>query len=416
MREVRRLEIHEIIDFVKISSNAYPFMRVHSEEDRRKMEERLAKAQNENPIAKLYGLFEEGKMLGGMRYFDFNMTLHRSRIRAGGVGFVAVDLRHKKEKVARDMIHAYLNHYRSNGVNMCTLYPFRPDFYKKMGFGFGTKMNQYRIKPGNLPKRAEKVHLDFLDVADKPKIMACYNRFAASRNGMIDKYQHEIDGMFNMPENRMIGYRLGDEIKGYLVFEFKPEKEGAPQPNNLHVKEFIYESREVFLELLAFLNSQDDQINRVIINTQDENFHHLLQDPRNGTDNMIPFVSHESNLQGVGIMYRVVNVEGIFKELADHNFGGENCRVKLTVTDDFLRSNNKSVIVNFNGERVNITDDEYEVEVKMHISDFSSMLVGAVSFKALYNYGLAEISSEEYLDRVDKIFHAEEKPICMTAF
>lgn len=34
----------------------------------------------------------------------------------------------------------YLRHYRERGTPLTALYPFRPDFYRSMGFGFGTKV------------------------------------------------------------------------------------------------------------------------------------------------------------------------------------------------------------------------------------------------------------------------------------
>ena len=86
-----------------------------------------------------------------MRLFDFRMTLHETAVSIGGVGGVAVDLAHKKQKVARDMILFFLRHYREKGAALTTLHPFRPDFYRQMGFGHGTKMNQYRVKPASLP-------------------------------------------------------------------------------------------------------------------------------------------------------------------------------------------------------------------------------------------------------------------------
>jgi predicted acetyltransferase len=417
MREIRVLCEQELKGFVKIARNAYPGIRITTQEEQSRLEERLIKSQKENPIAKIYGLFESGKLLGGMRFFDFDMTLHTQKIKAGGVGFVAVDLLHKKEKVARDMIKHFIKHYRDEGVNMCMLYPFRPDFYKKMGFGFGTKMNQYRIKPECLPGKSGKAHLVFLSEKDKGQLLDCFNRFTSKNNGMIYKYPHEVDLIFNAPENRVMGYKSGEKLLGYMVFEFKAVKEGVPQFNDIHVKEFVYENRDVFLEFMAFLNSQGDQINGVVINTQDESFHHLLQDPRNGTGNVIPFVYHESNTQGVGIMYRIVNVDGLFRELGHHNFHGSNIKLRLRVKDDFLQENNKSLVLHFINGRVIVADKEdFEVEIELNISELSSMVTGAVDFRALYNYGLAHISDEKQIDSINAIFRTTDKPICMTSF
>ncbi|MCP4519523.1 MAG: GNAT family N-acetyltransferase, partial [Delftia sp.] len=54
--------------------------------------------------------------------------------------------------------------------------------------------------------------------------------------------------------------------------------------------------------------------------------------------------------------------------------------------------------------------------VRMDVADFSSLLVGAVNFRSLHRYGLAEISNLEYVGVLDKIFAVQDKPVCMTAF
>ena len=86
--------------------------------------------------------------------------------------------------------------------------------------------------------------------------------------------------------------------------------------NDIHVRELVYETPAALSELLTFLHTQADQIRTIILETQDEFFHHLLLDPRNDSASLIPSVFHESNIQGVGIMVRVVDVPGVFRRLS----------------------------------------------------------------------------------------------------
>ena len=58
----------------------------------------------------------------------------------------------------------------------------------------------------------------------------------------------------------------------------------------------------------------------------------------------------------------------------------------------------------------------FDVEVTMDIADFSSMLLGAVSFKSLHDYGRAEISDNAQIGLVSRAFATEEKPVCLTSF
>ncbi|UZM99543.1 GNAT family N-acetyltransferase [Lysinibacillus sp. MHQ-1] len=54
--------------------------------------------QNHDESLNYFGLWEEGNLIGGMRLHDFQMNLFSKMIPIGGVGLVAVDLLHKKEK------------------------------------------------------------------------------------------------------------------------------------------------------------------------------------------------------------------------------------------------------------------------------------------------------------------------------
>lgn len=414
---VVRLREKDFNGLVNIASAAYPSFRINTLEEKEKFKERLLRTHEEEPEAGYYGLFEEDKILGGMRFHDFNMNIFSNCILAGGVGMVAVDLIHKKEKVAREMISFFLNHYREKGAAITCLYPFRPDFYKKMGFGFGTKINQYRVRPFCIPDNKSKEHICYLESEDKLQVLECYNRYANKTHGMIFRKDMDLKSLLQNTTYRAVGYKENGRVLGYMFFSFKQASEDNFLKNDLEIREIIYENKAVFSEFLTFLHSQDDQINRIVFNTQDEYFHHNFSDPRNGMENIIPSVYHVSNTQGVGLMYRIINTVLMFEILKEHDFGAQNCKLKLSVRDNFINQNNGSIIVHFiNGKPFVKHENDFEVEIGLDISDFSSMIMGVVSFKSLYKYGIADISDEKYVEIINKLFLVEDKPVCMTAF
>lgn len=416
MRIIRQLAEADLEEYITISAQAYPAFNVVTEADRDRFRERLKKRMAE-PTAKLYGLLEDDKLVGVMNLYDFTMTLLSVRTLVGGLGAVAVDLLHKKEKVARDMVRYFLRHYYDKGACLTALYPFRPDFYKQMGFGYGAKMNQYRFKPDSLPKGPTKAHITFLREADKAALWACYQRLAMKTNGLMDRAERDVERLFEDTAIKLVGYKQEEQLLGYIAFTFQPSKAGNFLSNNMLIREFVYESSEALRELLTFLHTQADQIDRIIFNTQDETFHHLLSDPRNETGNILPPVFHESNAQGVGIMYRVINTPRLFKVLAGHNFGGQSCRLKLSLVDSFFPENGDSTIIHFVAGRAELAlNDDYDVEVALDVAEFSSLITGVVSFRQLVNYGLAYISDDAYLETVHALFYTEQKPWCMTPF
>ncbi len=412
--EIKPLSDEEFLPLVNLSAEAYPAMKLNSDEERKLAAGRL-QDQATDPIITYYGVYRKQKLVGGMRLHDFTMQCYESRMRIGGVGMVAVDLLHKKEKIARDMLIYYLDHYHALGFPMAILYPFRPDFYRKMGFGYGTKMNRYEIKPAAFPS-GTKTHLRRLQRADGEALVQCYQRMMDKTHGMIQKGKSDLNRLFNPPSNHLVGVEMGGVLQGYLVYKFSSKRPDNFIHNDMEIIELVYENRQALQELLSFLHSQADQIHDVILTTQDDDLHHLFEDPRNPSENLFHSVSHETNTQGVGIMYRVLNTAKWFECLAAHDFNQQNLRVNFNITDTFLPQNNGCTIVHFQNGLAKLADDGYDVEVKLDVSDFSSWVMGCVQFTSLYRYGRTEISDERCLDTVNRLFLTAQKPICMTEF
>lgn len=420
MSDIRILTEKDFEALTLILAEAYPGMKIVSQEDRERTKERVLKFHQEDPSANFYGLFRQDRLLGVMCLYDFCMNFFQAQIPVGGVGQVAVALPHKKEHVAREMIHFFVQHYRERHTPFVALYPFRPDFYHKMGFGYGPKMNQYRVKPSAFPKGPSKVHVRYLTEEDKQALAECYDRFASRTHGMMRKTERELRQLFSKPEHRIAGYVKNGQIGGYLVYAWEHGENFIL--NDMHIKEFIYETHEALSELSTYLHTQADQVRHILVDTQDEDFHYLLLDPRNNSDRLIPAVYHESNAQGLGLMYRVVDVPGIFDRLGERDLsrawpGAQSCTLKLTVDDSFLPENAGNTLLRFEEGHVQRLDDgAHDVEINLDIAEFSSLLAGTVRFQSLHRYGLAGISDASYVETVDRIFAVAQKPMCTTSF
>ncbi|GAA0725065.1 GNAT family N-acetyltransferase [Clostridium malenominatum] len=412
MYSIVKLKEDELKNAVKTFSNAYPGVPVSLEQ----YEERIL-AINKYSFVNFYGVYDEDNLIGGMRLHDFNMNLLQQKITAGGVGSVAVDLLRKKEKVAKEMIKFFLYHFREKGASMALLYPFNPEFYKKMGFGFGTSMNQFKICPKNLPKGYSKKNIKLLTVDDAEAMCIFYNKMVDKTNGLIEKCTNEFKGLFRDPSNKVFGYKVNGEILGYMVLQFRKGDVESFLINDIFISEILFHNSEVFLELMTFLNSQSDQFRYIIINTQDENFRFALKDPRNNSSRLLISVYHECSAQGTGIMYRVINVKKLFQDLKEHNFNNISCKLKLKINDTFMEENNDSYIIQFiDGKATCVDEGEYDVELSIDIADFSSLITCVVDLKSLYRYGLVKLSKDEYLNKLNTIFASDEKPRCLTSF
>jgi len=412
---IRKLTKEELGDLWEIKVSSFPGFG-YSREQKEAQVNAFSRSMDESENSAFYGMFREEKLLGIMALLDFRIKLLSTAADMGGVGMVSVDFLHKKEKVAMDMISFFINHYREKGVSLVALYPFRTDFYRNMGFGYGAKIHQYRIKPDSFPKGKSKENIDYISPDEKQAMLQCYNRYQQKTNGLIEKALSWLDYAFG-PNMRVVGYKKDGKILGYIVFSFKSTQAGYDFMNDMFIHEFVYETPEALMELCTFLHSQSDQINRVIVKSMDDNFHYIIGNPENGCNDAFNTLYQEAYVTGIGVMYRVVNVKGIFKDLCGHNFNGQSCKLKITVKDNFLKSNDGSIFVEFKDGKAEVREDgDFEAEIIMSISDFSSMIMGAIDFKSLYRYGLASVSDCEYIDVVNRTFQYEQKPVCSNHF
>lgn len=411
MDEIKLLTESEIKDYVEIAANAFPMIKLSTPQEREKFRQTIIKSIKTGFSAGAYGYFKDGSLIGGIRLFDFPMNLFGHKILLGGLGLVAVHLAHKKEKVASQMIQYYFNHYDDKGVFLLGLYPFRPDFYRKMGFGFGSKAKQYQISPANLPAGLSKKSIRLLTPDDKQLMLDYYQQYSASHHGSIELTGFELDCWFE--DHKLIAaYEKNGRLEGFLTFVFQPDPAGK---YNIHITEFAYNGREVLVELLCFLHSQADQVDKIIIDSHEEYFHFLADNPANGERTI--FLHHQTNVEELGIMYRVINNRRLFENLSGHNFGGVTLTLKLNIHDSFFPKNNENIIIQFeNGKPKPAGTDNFQVEIEMDIAEFSSMVMGVVPFSQLYQYSKAEISHPEFLSVIDKLFFTREKPVCYTRF
>jgi predicted acetyltransferase len=412
MSKVKKIRLKDIPKMVEISINAYPGFGYPNKDQYIK---RVEETQRKNPFINYYGCYRQDKLIGVQRIHDFRMNYRGKMISAAGVGGVAVDLLNKKEKVCRDLISYFVQYAQKKEAAVAILYPFRPDFYFRMGFGYGSPLFQYNLDPKAFPTGNSKEHLRFLNIDDIELMVDCYNNYARDKHGLCLKNRSDFKGFLKNPENRIIGYLDGKKLKGYLVAKFVKAHDTNFVINNLEILEMIYSNGEVFSEISTFLNSQSDQVKRIILNTFDPEFYQLLNDVRKGTDNLFPSVFHDSHSAGIGIMYKIVDLKKFFS-MTD-NFGKENIVIRFVVEDNFSTQKNDPLTVDFRQGRPTIKSNQtHNVELRMGIAEFSSLVMGALSFNQAYSHGKVEISNSKYVAKIHQLFYGELKPQCLSWF
>ena len=151
MTEFRLIQESELDDLAQTQCNAYPAFFGQSESDRVAAKERLQKSSSDARIT-YWGGWRENDMIASMRFHDFRVNVRGTIVPACGIGAIAVGLSHQKHGVAKELMQFYHRHFCEKDYALSILWPFRPDFYRKMGYGFGAKTHRYTVLPSSLPE------------------------------------------------------------------------------------------------------------------------------------------------------------------------------------------------------------------------------------------------------------------------
>ncbi len=412
MSEIRVLSSNEIPSFIDIVSKAYPVFDIHTDEDVQMLIKRLERGQEEGFSADCYGLFRDDCLLGGMRFLDFEMNFRGQPMSMGGVGLVAVDMLHKKEAVCKEMIHYFLHQYRNRRVPLVGLYAFRLDFYHQMGLGFGAPTRQYKLKPARLPQETQRHHLRFLTEADKPAIHSCYHKYFNSHHGMIRRSDFEINELFNNPKLHLVGFFENETLDGYIAYAAKPHDGFAC---NIRIAELISNIPDAWQEIWAFLYTQYDQAPYVIFDSQEDDFYHMLSNPSNDKESVVP-LHHQSAQEEIGLMYRIVNFDAFIDGIAPVRFFTEDLVLGIDIEDDFLPENSGVSKIQFiDGKAHKSSNATADITIRMNVRYLSSLIMGSVRFRSLIQYGLADITDKSAVSAIDTLFRCE-RPMCITRF
>lgn len=418
VRAIRPLDPSHIDAYTEIAYNAYPSFKDRSPEGLARYKAVVADIMANDSGVAFFGLFEDEKLITVARNFRFRMNCFGRVTDTGGFGFFGVHLMHKRQGAARPMVQFFEDWCTQNGMPVGLLLPFRPDYYKKMGYGFGTKLNQYRVKTGDIPAWDEPADLRYVGPEGLDALLACHKRQVAAHHGMIEKIGDEIRTLRTEPDNLVVAsYGAGGAMDGYLVFTFHNAKAGNYTCNHLEVLELCYDSPRVLRVLLGFLNKQQDQAQLTIFSTGDEAFHHLFANPLNDTGGYVPFGNLETNTQNLGVMYKVFHAADAFEAFTWRSYNGASLCAAFIIDEPGKDAGEERVTVRFQNGAATLAEGAPDITVRLSRADFSSLFMGCVTLKALAGLGqVAVTGGAAQLHALHMALYCPEKPFSNTDF
>jgi predicted acetyltransferase len=412
----REGEKHElIVALARMIVDAYPALGIDStaafERSVERVRDMLAYPEARFAIAE-----RDGELVGAMRLYDYQMNVRGRDALTGGLGSVAVSLVHKRRGVARALVDWYIGDYRRRGAAFAALYPFRLDFYRTLGFGYGTPMQRYRFAPEALRDDGACGTLRLLGEADLEAILACYERIRASTHGLIKRHRTPLQRALCDAELRYVGVEDGGTLRGFMQTK-SIAHDDLRNRDELEVRDLLCEDDGYAAALLGYLRAQRDQFARVTIESQDAAFYlAAADDPRDGSDVAVaPPTAHRVAETGLGIMYRIVDLERAFATLPP---AGVPFVLRLQIDDPFVPETGGGWTFRFGQDGAPRRDDgaRPDATLAIGIHDLSSVVLGSLRLREAVRHRLATLEPRERLETVEAAFAVAQPPVCATRF
>jgi len=399
----------------RLMADAYPIMGINTSDALAAYAEQLAGLmRDDDPVWVIAQ--RDGVLAGAMRLYDFQMNVRGRDALAGGVGSVAVARTHKRQGIARALIAWYLDHYRVRGAPFAVLHPFRLDFYRALGFGYGTPVHRFRFAPAALRDDGARGTLRALGAGDLDALLGCYERVRVRTNGLIARHRAMTERALADAALRYVGVEDAGTVRAFMQTSVIPGDPDLRNRDELVVRNLAYEDDAYLAALLGYLRAQRDQFARVVIESQDAAFHLAAADPRDGSDVAVaPPATHRVAETGLGMMYRILDVE---RALAHVPGAGAPFALRIAVDDPFQPTVGGTRTFRFGPRRSPQRDDTAvpDATLTIGIHDLASVVVGSLSVKDVVRHRLATVEPARAADIVDAAFRADQPPVCTTRF
>lgn len=395
--EIRKIKASEVEDYCKLQYRAYPSMRFGSKADWDSFVDRTLKSLESKEFS-IFGGFEKGLLVGSMMLYCYQINYLGEWLAIDGIGSVAVDLLHKREHVCQNMIAWAEKHMIDHKTPLAFLFPFRPDFYVPMGYGYGPMLYQYSLDPASLPNTGDKSKLKFLTTEDIPLIRDFESRMDSCSHGYTKKQDRELSDFFDRISYQKVGFIRDNHLEGWMIFNTQ-----QPDPKNflrshLYIYEWWNETIEARLAFLSFLFSQKDQYEQIVYNTVDPSLMHVAKDPRCDKQKMVaPFISHPVGQASTSIFYSVIDPGFIFKKLVSY-LGEKKCvPFDWEISKPFPEKHIEKVSWPFK-----IKSSCEKAVISTSQSVVSSILMGSLSLEQAVRWGMASVTPENKTKELDE--------------
>ncbi len=255
----------------------------------------------------------DGRMAGACRAYSLTLSLFGRPVPALGLGAVAVSPDARRRGIGAELCRDALRVGRERGDLVSVLYPFRVEFYRRMGWALAGSVERYRFPPEALPRFPERSRARLLEPAERrPAVPELYRSLLPGRHGLLHRSARHWK-LLDDPALLVVGVEA-DPGEGTLaaaaILESRRGRGGTGPA--LTVRESYVSDPSSYRALLGWLSVQRDQWRSITLDAlPGERLHQVLAEPRRPGRGARRGLWFESAVLLRGPMIRVIDLAGL---------------------------------------------------------------------------------------------------------
>lgn len=202
----------------------------------------------------------EGRVVAACRLHHLSEFVAGATLRCLGVAGVAVASTARRQGLGAALCRDALRLGRDAGDVVSVLYPFRPDFYRALGWGYVGELRAYRVATAALPLDAAALARTRLADGDEDRaaMEACYARVAEHSHGPIRRSRAVWDHHLSGAAEAVLALEPdGGAVRGYALVRYP--RESIQVDRALRVQELVARDEAARHALWAWVAAQRDQ-------------------------------------------------------------------------------------------------------------------------------------------------------------
>lgn len=346
------------------------------------------------------------RIVGAFRGYALTQHMHGASYRMMGLAAVAVDETARRLGIGRELCEFAIRMGRERGDVLSVLFPFRPEFYHSLGWGYVGEMFAFRFRPESLRTSTNGSTVRRAGADDTKAIAACYARVARLSNGLIARspriWRSHLEG-----EDTHVYVTGATRVTGYVIVRFG--RAASPDDKPLHIREIVADDHHAYDALLDWVSAQRDSWRIIHYDAaRDERFEHRLSEPRPPGFQPARYLWSPVARVIRGPMLRVLDVRAALAQRAAWR-NVAPLQFTLEVDDALMPGNRGPFVVDYNGGSVSVKEGGGAGPLlRMSAPAFAQVFAGELTLHEALNLDGAEadgdVTAVDALFRTDRCF------------